>query len=170
MFQCRQVLVRMRAGDSDREIARSGVMGRDKLAALRALARAQRWLEADGVVPDDEAIVAVVGRARRAPSTVSSVEPYRALVQRWLEAGVQGKAIHAALVREHGLRGSYSSVARLAAHQLPHVERLAPGGRAEAHLDVGPVGIHQVHLAARGQQHLPVGGADDAVVLYVLGH
>ena len=84
VFQCRQVLVRMRAGDSDREIARSGVMGRDKLAALRALARAQRWLEADGVVPDDEAIVAVVGRARRAPSTVSSVEPYRALVQRWL--------------------------------------------------------------------------------------
>ena len=36
MFQYRQVLVRLRAGDSVREIARSGLMGRDKLGELRA--------------------------------------------------------------------------------------------------------------------------------------
>ena len=30
MFQYRQVLVRLRAGDTVREIARSGLMGRDK--------------------------------------------------------------------------------------------------------------------------------------------
>ena len=67
----------MRAGDSDREIARSGVMGRDELAVLRALALEQGWLRFEGVAPDDEATVAAVGRARRAPSTVSSVEPFR---------------------------------------------------------------------------------------------
>ena len=38
MFQYRQVLVRMRAGDSVRQIARSGLMGRDKLGVLRAVA------------------------------------------------------------------------------------------------------------------------------------
>ena len=36
MFQYRQVLVRLRAGDTVREIARSGLMGRDKLGELRA--------------------------------------------------------------------------------------------------------------------------------------
>jgi hypothetical protein len=35
MFQYRQVLVRMRQGDTDREIARAGLMGRPKAARLR---------------------------------------------------------------------------------------------------------------------------------------
>ena len=35
MFQYRQVLVRLRAGDTTREIARSGLMGRDKAGELR---------------------------------------------------------------------------------------------------------------------------------------
>lgn len=43
MFQYRQVLVRLRAGDTVREIARSGLMGRDKLGKLRAVAMAQGW-------------------------------------------------------------------------------------------------------------------------------
>lgn len=37
MFQYRQVLVRLREGDSDRDIARGGLMGRDKAAAFRGL-------------------------------------------------------------------------------------------------------------------------------------
>ena len=41
MFQCRHALVRLRTGDTAREIARSGLMGRDRLGALRALAQAQ---------------------------------------------------------------------------------------------------------------------------------
>jgi hypothetical protein len=38
MFQYRQALARLRASDSVRDVARRGLMGRDKLAALRALA------------------------------------------------------------------------------------------------------------------------------------
>ena len=34
-----------------------------------------------------------------ASSTISSVEPHRAVVKRWFDAGVQGHAIHAALKR-----------------------------------------------------------------------
>lgn len=76
MFQYRQVLVRLRAGDSDREIARTGLMGREKIAAFRALALRLGWLDrAD--LPDEASIAAAVGQARRARSTVSSVEPYR---------------------------------------------------------------------------------------------
>ena len=92
MFQYRQVLVRLRAGDTVREIARSRLMGRDKLGALRAVADQQGWLDVGAEVPDDEAIVAALGACRRARSTVSSVEPHREIVRRWLEAGVHPTA------------------------------------------------------------------------------
>ena len=50
MFHFRQALLRMRQGDSDREIAASKVMGRRKAAALRQVASARGWLGAGGGV------------------------------------------------------------------------------------------------------------------------
>lgn len=145
MHHYRQVLVRLRQGDSDRDIARSRLMGRPKVAALRALAAAHGWLEPAAVLPDDAAIAAAVGRARRARSTISSVEPYRAMVERWLDDGVSGVVIHAVLGREHGYRGSYSSVHRmvaaLARNRAPEATvRLdfAPGEAAQVDFGAGP--------------------------------
>ena len=115
MFQYRQVLVRLRQGDSDRDIARSRLMGRPKVAAFRALAAGNGWLAPEAALPDDATISAAVGQARRARSTISSVEPHRAQVERWAGEGVGGIAIHAALRREHGYRGSYSAVRRMLA-------------------------------------------------------
>ena len=115
MFQYRGVLVCMRQGDTDREIARAGLMGRPKAARLRSLAADQGWLDPEAPLPDDATIAALVGAARRARSTISTVEPHRAQVERWVAGGVAGVAIHAALVREHGYRGSYSAVRRIVA-------------------------------------------------------
>jgi hypothetical protein len=100
MHHFRQVLVRLRQGDSDRDIARSGLMGRPKAAAFRGLAVAHGWLDPATVLPDDAALAAAVGQARRARSTISSVEPYRAVVERWLDDGVSGVVIHAVLCRD----------------------------------------------------------------------
>ncbi|MFM2060330.1 MAG: hypothetical protein RLY71_4715 [Pseudomonadota bacterium] len=149
MFQYRQVLVRLRAGDTVREIARSGLMGRDKLGALRTVAEQQGWLDAGADVPDDETIVAALGAVQRARSTVSSVEPHREIVRRWFEAGVQGRAIHAALKREHAFGGSYSAVIRML-HQLrgeqpPELTvrlAFAPGEAAQVDFGAGPVLVH----------------------------
>jgi len=66
----------------------------------------------DAPLPDDAAIGAVLGAPRRASSTISSVEPFRVQVARWYRQGVGGVAIHSALWREQGFRGSYSSVRR----------------------------------------------------------
>src|SRR5256885_14347368 len=115
MFQYRAALVRLRQGDSDRDIARSRLMGRHKVRALRALAEQQGWLSVDTPLPEESAIAQLIGQARRARSTISTVEPFRALVSRWNEQGVGGAAIHAALVREHGYSGSYSAVRRMLA-------------------------------------------------------
>jgi len=92
MFQYRQVLVRLRRGDSDRDMARSRLRGRPKVAAFRALAAAQGWLAPQATLPDDAAISAAVGQARRARSTISTVEPYRAQVEHWVGEGVGGIA------------------------------------------------------------------------------
>lgn len=149
MFQYRHVLVRLRAGDSERDIARSRLMGRQKLATLRALATAQGWLDPDKALPDEAALVAVLGERRRANTTISSVEAHRHLLQQWLAAGVGGKAMHAALRRQHGYAGSYSSVTRMlqairAALPRETTVRLtfAPGEAAQVDFGAGPVLIH----------------------------
>ena len=95
-------------------IARSGLMGRDKAGELRTLALSRGWLGADAELPDDQAIAAALKPGRRASSTVSSVEPFREAVQRWVDTGVQRHATHAALRRECGFTGSYSAVVRMA--------------------------------------------------------
>jgi transposase len=145
MFQYRQVLVRLRQGDSDRDIARSRLMGRPKVAAFRALASAQGWLAAQALLPDDATLAALIGQARRARSTISTVEPHRAQVERWAAQSVGGMAIHAALCREHGYRGSYSSVRRMLAEiraSLPPDVTVpltfAPGEAAQVDFGAGP--------------------------------
>lgn len=155
MFQYRAVLVRMRQGDSDRDIARARLMGRRKVAAFRALATRHGWLDAHAPLPEDAQIAAVVGRARRARSTISTVEPFRDIVARWVEQGVAGVAIHAALCREHGYSGSYSAVRRMlqvidAARPPQATVRLtfAPGEAAQVDFGAGPILLDP----ARGEQ------------------
>ena len=146
MHHYRQVLVRLRQGDTDREIARSRLMGRPKAAAFRALATGLGWLDRAMPLPDDATIAAAVGQARRARSTISSVEPYRALVERWHADGVSAVAIHAALGREHGYHGSYSSVHRMVAalaRSRPPAATVrldfAPGAAAQVDFGAGPL-------------------------------
>ena len=77
MHLYRQVLMRMHQGDSDRDIARSRLMGRRAAAALRALAQRQGWLDAAGLLPDDAAIAAALAAPKRAGTTISGLEPLR---------------------------------------------------------------------------------------------
>jgi hypothetical protein len=145
MFQYRQVIVRLRQGDTDREIARSRLMGRRKVTALRRLATQLGWLSPDSLLPDDEAIAASVSPTRRAASTISTAEPFRAQVERWVAQDVGGIAIHAALKREHGFTGSYSAVRRLVTGiraELPPETTVrlsfAPGEAAQVDFGAGP--------------------------------
>ena len=146
MVQYRQVLVCMRQGDTDREIARAGLMGRPKAVRLRAIAAEQGWLEPEAALPDDSAIAAVVGAARRPRSTISTVESHRVQVERWVAGGVSGVAIHAALVRGHGYRGSYSAVRRIVAAigaarppEATVALHFAPGDAAQVDFGAGPI-------------------------------
>lgn len=113
MYQYRQVLVRMRQGDSDRDIARSKSMGRKKLALVRQTAVEQGWLEPDSVLPDDKALAQFFERKGAIPfNCVSTLEPWRAQITEWHAAAIQGTTILSALKRNHGYTGSYSSLQR----------------------------------------------------------
>jgi transposase len=146
MHQYRQVLVRMRHGDSNRELARCRYMGRRKLAALRELAEQRGWIKPDAPLPDDAEIAAALGPPHRATSTVSGLEVHRALIASWLEQNVPGTAILAALRREHGYTGSYSSVYRMIvsinADRPPEATMplsFAPGEAAQVDFGAGPM-------------------------------
>jgi len=155
MFQYRQVLVRMRQGDPDRAIARSGLMGRRKLAAFRALCEREGWLDPAAMPPEDAQIAAAVGHARRASSTISSAEEHRERVAQWVAQGVNGVAIHAALCREYGYVGRYSSVYRLiqsVAPSQPDVTvplQFAPAEAAQVDFGAGPILMDAVCLRER---------------------
>ena len=145
MFEFRQVLIRLRKGDTDRQIARSRAMGRNKIAALRTVAQQTGWLDADRPLPTDEELASVFGTARRARTTISSVEPHREFVERWSGHGIGGAAIHAALCRDHGFTGSYSAVHRmirsLNKSQLPEATvrlHFEPGEAAQVDFGTGP--------------------------------
>lgn len=149
MYQYRQVLLRMRQGDSDREIARSGLMGRSKSAAVRVVAVEHGWLDAAMPLPDDATLATVFASAPRPAPCVSTLEPFREQVEQWIGEGVQGTTIHAALRRKHGFTGSYSAVRRFvqahaAAQPIATTMRLdfAPGDAAQVDFGAGPIVPH----------------------------
>ena len=113
MHHYRQALLRMRQGDSDREIAAARVMGRRTAAKLRELAQQHRWLDPAQALPEDGATAAALGAPKRASTTVSALEMHRPRIQAWFEQGVAGVAMCAALKREHGWSGNYSAVRRI---------------------------------------------------------
>ncbi len=113
MYHYRQVLVRMRAGDSDRQIAQQQLLGRRKAAEFRELAQRQDWLSPTAAMPSDAAMTQALELKASLPKAVSSVEAWREQVTTWVNAGIQGTAIHAALKREFGYQGHYSSVRRM---------------------------------------------------------
>ena len=134
MFQYRQALVRMRQGDSDRQIAAARIMGRRTAARLRELALQRNWLDANAAMPEDEAISTALGQPKRASTTISSLESQRQKIQDWAEQGVTGVAIYAALQREQGWSGSYSAVRRILAdiRSSEPPETSSPWRRAQA--------------------------------------
>lgn len=144
MYQYRQVLLRMQQGDTDRAIARTGLMGRKKAGQVRQLAGAQGWLEPDTPIPDDTELAEHFQRPSQPSSSVSSLEEYREVIQGWLVSGLQQTTILGLLQRQFGYTGSYSSVRRMARRLAPKRPETtmplhaSPGESAQVDFGTGP--------------------------------
>jgi transposase len=109
----RELLVHIRAGSSNRQIAHDLRVDRRTVSRYREWAEAQGLLEGPLPVLGDLLILrdqTMPGHCP--PQNVSTVEPYREMVTRLVKENVEIAAIHGRL-REQGFTGSYSAVRRL---------------------------------------------------------
>jgi len=144
MNYLRDVIRRLRAGESERRIARDLRISRVTVHKYCDVARSQGWLDADQAMPDDATITVVLGPNPRPPRGPSSVEPYAEIVQQMLDQQVEMTAIWQRLRDNYGYTGSYSSVRRFVAGLSSHPPEVfvrvhtAPG--EEMQVDFGYVG------------------------------
>jgi transposase len=144
MHHYRNILVRMRLGESNRALAKTGLIGRKKAKQVRRLAEKQGWLDNPQPLPDDVVLARVLGRPSPPVQSTSLVLPYQEEVTEWWKQGIDGTTIHHALIRKYGFQGSYSSVRRyLAGLQEAHpqvttVLEFAPAEAAQVDFGAGP--------------------------------
>jgi transposase len=144
MNNLRDLVFRLRRGETGRQIAVDLHVSRNTVHKYRELAQMHGLLEADLVLPDNKTLLAILGPAHVPPRVESSVEPYRGVVERLLEEGVELAAMLNRLREDHHYPGSYSSLWRFVQHLRPQpVEayvrvHTAPG--EEAQVDFGTVG------------------------------
>lgn len=112
MHEYRQVLSTLRLGESDRSIAKLGLVSRAKAKEIRQVAISQGWLDADAILPSEAELCSFFKRESTGQSTTSLVLPYAEEVTRWVREGIQGSTIHQTLVRKYQFAGAYDSVQR----------------------------------------------------------
>ena len=146
MHDYRHIISRMRLGESDRQIAKAGLMGRNKAADLREIANKHDWLNPLSPLPSDEEISRTLLNKSSLPSQPSSVDPFATDVKSWFEQGISGTVIHRTLLEKYSYEGSYSSVRRhlqnLKKSQPPEATTMldhAPGDTAQVDFGAGPV-------------------------------
>ena len=140
----REIIRRLRAGESERQIA--AAMGVNRKTAGRYHRWAQEHGLLSGVLPPLEELQTLIEKTWRAsapPQNVSTVEPYREVVTRLRQEQVEIAAIHQRL-KEQGYTGSYMSVYRFVRQLEPRTPAVTvrvetrPG--EEAQVDFGYVG------------------------------
>ena len=144
MHEYRQVIHRMRQGQSDRAIARGRLMGRLKCALVRSIAKKKGWLD-NGPLPDDQQLAQLFQATTHVnPTQVSLTQPHEEQIKTWVDQGIQATTIYLALVEQFGFSGSYSSVRRKVQQlraknpKASCVLDFAPGHAAQVDFGSGP--------------------------------
>lgn len=146
VLDIREVLRRVRAGESNRAIARTLSASRNTVKKYRLWAKQQGLLE--GELPTTEELYALLQSTLpevQPPLAPSTVEVYREQVLRWREQGVEIQAIYQHLQEQHGYQGAYSAVWRFVRQMEPSTPKLTvrievkPG--EEGQVDFGYAGL-----------------------------
>lgn len=141
----RQLLVRVRAGSSNRQIAHDLRIDRRTVSRYRGWAEAQGLLEGplsplgDLLILRDQTMP-----GHRPPQNISTVEPYRELVTRLVKENVEIAAIWERL-KERGYHGSYSAVRRI----VRGIEPLVPEATVRVERKPGEEGQVDFGFAGR---------------------
>lgn len=140
----RDLIHRIRLGQSDRAIAQDLGLSRVTVRKYRRKADAAGYLDPVRPLPEAATLQRTVGPAPAVPRRVSTVAPYREVVAELLAQEVEVTTIYDRLWQDHGYRGSYSAVLRFV-HQVQPVQprvtvRVHTGPGEEAQVDFGSAG------------------------------
>lgn len=143
MYQYRQIIFRLRQGESLRGIAYAKLADRKKLRQIRDIAKEQGWLNIERDLPTDEELSCWFNLKQKS-SKQSSAAPYTAQITKWVKQGIQTTTIHAALQRQYAFTSSYDTtlrfVNRIKESTLPVTMMLdfQPGECAQVDFGAGP--------------------------------
>lgn len=112
MYEYRQVISHMRLGESDRSIAKSGLVSRTKAKQIRAIAEKEGWLNPLIELPTEEILFHFFGQRIQRTSSEPFSKPFENEIRQWVSQGIQASTIHQTLKIKYGYAGSYNSVQR----------------------------------------------------------
>ena len=145
MNYLRDLIHRLRAGDSERAIAKDLKLSRPTVRKYRQWAQGQGYLHPETSLPDAATLQAALAPPSSPPVTTSTVAPYRETVAQWLEQGVEMTAMWQRLQENYGYQGSYSAVRRFVRRLRPvepeAVVRVHTAPGEEMQVDFGSVGL-----------------------------
>ena len=113
MYEYRQIIALLKAGESNRNIGKTGLADRNKVSLIRTIAIEQGWLSETAELPDDATLSTVFNQTKRGVKQSSIAQVYHVQIEKWYQQGVQVSTIHAALQREYQFTGSYDCIRRL---------------------------------------------------------
>lgn len=163
ILDVQELVRRLRAGETDRAIARDLTLARKTVAKYREWASREGFLQ--GPAPEAGAL-----ETRRASTALPSNLPvpefkaqvHRARIEAWRTQGVEMQAIFQRLRDGHGYGGSYSSLYRY----VRHLEPISPTGFVR--LEVAPGTEAQVDFGSAGLIADPVTGKTRKAWVFVM--
>lgn len=151
MYEYRQIIVRLRLGESIRKMAKAGIASRSKIKAIHKIATAQGWLAIENELPSDEVLAVFFKLTAHPASQQSSILPYQAQVEAWCRQGIQASTIHAALQRQYGFSGAYDAVQRFVKRikdklcvKVTTILEFKPGECAQVDFGAGPKLVNEI--------------------------
>jgi transposase len=144
MNYLRDLIYRLRAGESERRIARDLKVSRPTVHKYKLWAEGQGYLDPEQPLPELATLLAALGPVAQPPQMKSTLVPHQEVVEQLLAQGVEMTAIWQRLHENYGYQGSYSAVRRFVRRLRP-VEpeafvrvQTAPG--EELQVDFGNIG------------------------------
>lgn len=150
MHYLRDLVYRLRAGESERRIAQDLKISRPTVHKYRQWAEGQGYLRPEQPLPDLATLQAALAPTPPPPVMTSTLVAHQETVLQLLKQGVEMTAIWQRLQENHGYQGSYSAVRRL-------VRRLRPvEPEVVVRVHTAPGEEMQVDFGAVGQLYDPV--------------
>lgn len=161
MNHLKDILHRLRSGESERRIARDMQISRPTVHKYYEMAKHNGFLDPNRPMPDQASLLKALGPGPQPPKMVSSLEPHRAVVTELLKQGLEKMAIWQRLRDNFGYRGSYSAVRRFVS-QLGTTE---PEAYTRVHTEPGEE--LQVDFGTVGQLYDPESGKIRTAYVFV---